>query len=204
MNKIYFIAGDGSLARVLKDSLRYDALFQGFIGLKAGSLLGETIYSYDNLPSIYSYANVVLGVLNPIYRKEIVSQLGENKLTIVKEGIISPSAILGMGSVVMEGSYIMNQAQIGAFSHVHTGAIIGHNTIIGKYSAINAGVISGGNVMIGNNVRIGIGAKILPNITIGDNATIGAGTIVTKDIPENIVVVGNPAKPVGETNFSKF
>ncbi len=49
-------------------------------------------------------------------------------------------------------------------------------------------------VKIGNNVWIGGGAIILPGVTIGDNTVIGAGAVVTKDLPSNAVVGGNPAK----------
>ncbi|MEG1834969.1 MAG: sugar O-acetyltransferase [Oscillospiraceae bacterium] len=49
-------------------------------------------------------------------------------------------------------------------------------------------------VHIGNNVWIGAGAIILPGVNIGDNSVIGAGSVVTKDIPENVVAVGNPCK----------
>lgn len=48
--------------------------------------------------------------------------------------------------------------------------------------------------LIGNNVFLGANAVILPGVTIGDNAIIGAGSVVTKDIPSNMVVAGNPAK----------
>lgn len=48
-----------------------------------------------------------------------------------------------------------------------------------------------GRVVIGNNVWIGMNASILPNIKIGDNAIIGLGAIITKDVPENAIVVGN-------------
>lgn len=48
-------------------------------------------------------------------------------------------------------------------------------------------------VTIGNNVWIGAGVNILPGITIGDNTTIAAGSVVTKDVPANCVVAGNPA-----------
>ena len=56
-------------------------------------------------------------------------------------------------------------------------------------------------VKIGSNVWIGAGAVILPGVTIGDNSVIGAGSVVTKDVPENVVAVGNPCKvlrPIGE------
>ena len=51
-----------------------------------------------------------------------------------------------------------------------------------------------GLVNIGNNVFVGASTTILPNVTIGDNVVIGAGSVVSKDIPSNSVVVGNPAK----------
>lgn len=55
-------------------------------------------------------------------------------------------------------------------------------------------------VRIGDNVWIGAGAIILPGVTIGENSVIGAGSVVTKDIPANVVAVGNPCRvlrPIG-------
>lgn len=49
-------------------------------------------------------------------------------------------------------------------------------------------------VRIGRNCWIGSGALIMPGVTIGDNSVIGAGSVVTKDIPENVVAVGNPCR----------
>ena len=51
-------------------------------------------------------------------------------------------------------------------------------------------------VRIGNNVWIGGSVTILPGVTIGDNVTIGAGSVVTKDIPSNVVAVGNPCRVI--------
>lgn len=55
-------------------------------------------------------------------------------------------------------------------------------------------------VHIGKNCWIGAGAIIVPGVTIGDNVVIGAGSIVTKDIPSNVVAVGNPCKVLREVN----
>ena len=49
------------------------------------------------------------------------------------------------------------------------------------------------NTIIGNNVKIGSNSTILP-VTIGNNVTIGAGSVVTKNIPDNVIIMGNPAK----------
>lgn len=60
----------------------------------------------------------------------------------------------------------------------------------GRQSVVNKKVVIGNNVWIGNNVTI------LKGVKIGDNVIIGAGSIVNKDIPSNMLAVGNPAKPV--------
>jgi maltose O-acetyltransferase len=53
-------------------------------------------------------------------------------------------------------------------------------------------------ITIGDNVWLGGGAIVLPGVSIGDNSVVGAGAVVTKDVPANVVVVGNPARPVRE------
>ena len=53
-------------------------------------------------------------------------------------------------------------------------------------------------IVIGNNVWIGAGAVVLPGVHIGDNSVIGAGSVVTKDIPANVVAVGNPCRVLRE------
>ena len=56
------------------------------------------------------------------------------------------------------------------------------------------------DVHIGENAWIGAGAIILPGVTIGKNAVIGAGSVVTKDIPDNVVAVGNPCRVLREVS----
>lgn len=55
-------------------------------------------------------------------------------------------------------------------------------------------------IHIGKNCWLGAGVIVLPGVTIGDNTVIGAGSVVTKDIPANVVVVGNPCKVLREIN----
>ena len=56
------------------------------------------------------------------------------------------------------------------------------------------------SVHIGRNCWIGAGVIIVPGITVGDNVVIGAGSIVTKDIPSNVLAVGNPCRVLREIN----
>ena len=56
------------------------------------------------------------------------------------------------------------------------------------------GVFNNKPITIGDNVWIGANVTVLPGVTIGDGAVIGAGYVVTKDIPANVVAVGNPCR----------
>jgi galactoside O-acetyltransferase len=84
--------------------------------------------------------------------------------------------------------------------------IIGNNVSIGMNTVLRAsnhnyirmkGHVSG-KIVIGDNVWIAANCVILPDVAIQSGSVIGAGSIVTKDIPENVVAVGNPCKPIKE------
>ncbi len=62
----------------------------------------------------------------------------------------------------------------------------------------NTGYEYGIDITIGNNVWIGGNACIMPGVTIGDNAVIGGGSVVTKDIPANVIAAGNPCRVIRE------
>jgi maltose O-acetyltransferase len=63
-----------------------------------------------------------------------------------------------------------------------------------EYKERNSGIEFAKSVHIGDNVWIGGGAIINPGVTIGENSVIGSGSVVVKDIPKNVVAVGNPCK----------
>lgn len=94
---------------------------------------------------------------------------------------------------------------------------IGRYTSIGKnlqfclthhnYKAVSTfpeffGTFSRGNIVIGNDVWIGMNATIMDNVRIGDGCVIGAGSVVSKDVPDYAIVVGNPAR-VTKHRFSE-
>lgn len=86
--------------------------------------------------------------------------------------------------------------ELGNFITINRNASIGHHTTIGNYSIISPSATIAGFCNINQSVTIGAGATIIDGISIGENSFIGAGSLVTKDIPPNVVAYGNPAKVI--------
>lgn len=106
------------------------------------------------------------------------------------------------------GLRISNSMHIGdGFHIIHTGGIIiNENTILGENVKIRQNTTIGNNgitdkcPIIGNNVEIGAHVCIIGDINIGNNVIIGAGSIVVKDVPDDVIVAGNPAKVIKKYN----
>lgn len=110
--------------------------------------------------------------------------------------IISPSAQIGDGTVVMQGAIIQSEAQIGKHCIINTGASVDHECIIEDFAHISPHATLCGNVTVGEGTWIGAGTVIIPGVKIGKWCVIGAGSVVINDIPDNTVAVGNPCKRV--------
>ena len=140
----------------------------------------------------------------------------------------SKNVTLGKNTKVIEpvnlyGCEIGENSFIGPFVEIQNNVNVGNNTRISSHSFLCSGVTIGDDVFVAhgvmfvndkfdsdsiskwemkktiveNNVRIGSNATILP-VRIGKNSIIGAGSVVTKDVPSNSTVVGNPAKEINK------
>jgi sugar O-acyltransferase (sialic acid O-acetyltransferase NeuD family) len=119
----------------------------------------------------------------------------ENFITLINKNCdISNTTRIGVGVIINGLVCIAGHTTIGDFVFINRGCTIGHHTSIGKFVTINPGVNIAGNVIIGEHTQIGLGASIIDGITIGSNTIIGAGSVVTKNIPDNVIAYGNPCK----------
>lgn len=105
--------------------------------------------------------------------------------------IIRDNVVIKYNSMIGKGTF--GYTEIDSNTMIDFGCQIGHNCRVGKSCIIAAGTIIGGSTIIGDNCTIGIGAKIRNGLKIGNNVSIGMGSVVIKEIPDNCVVVGNPA-----------
>ncbi len=101
---------------------------------------------------------------------------------------------IGAGTVLHFGSYISVNACVGKSCLINKDALVGHDCIIGDFCVLSPRVTLGGNVSVGRGTYIGTNACIRNGIKIGKNSIIGMGAVVIRDVGDDEVVVGNPAK----------
>jgi len=115
------------------------------------------------------------------------------------QAYVAPNARLEPGTVVMPHACVSAATTIGKGCLVMVGATLLHNTKIGKYCHFAAQSCIGANMNIADGVHIGLNATTRENLSIGKNSTLGMGSVLTKDMGENEIWVGNPARFLRKT-----
>ncbi len=119
--------------------------------------------------------------------------------TIVDPSVEVPEdSRVGNGVVIQKGVIISANCVLEDCSYLNYGVIIGHDVQIKRFSNVSFGSLISGFACIGEATYIGAGVTIRDEVTIGKNTIIGMGSVVTTDIPDNVVAYGNPCKVVRE------
>jgi len=128
--------------------------------------------------------------------KEIRSYVSDFKFfnAIHPSCIIGEHVKFGEGIVAMAGVIFNPRSTVGDHTFFATGAQVEHDCIIGDYASISAGSITGGYVELGDFAAITLGVTVFDRTKIGKNSVVGAGSLVVKDLPDNVLAYGSPAK----------
>ncbi len=152
-----------------------------------------TLEAIERFPSAFAIA----GVGDPRFRKAVVEKLGAGHTRWAS--LVSPTCRLHkshqIGVGVMIGRYtdLTVGCKIGNHVMLNIHCVLGHAVEIGDFSVVSPNVTINGEAVIGKVCYIGANAFVR-NVRVGDGVTIGGGSAVVKDIEDNLVVAGVPAK----------
>lgn len=204
----YIVLGAGGHAKVLVDILQ--EMGQEILAicdtdfLKEGTrLLGVSVYGSEEFvlrqkPERIFLVNGLGSIGNGKDRTDLFLRFKQQGYTFAK--IVSPHACVSRnaeideGTCVFQGAIIQAGSRVGKNVIVNTRASIDHDCAIADHCHIAPGVTLSGNVTIGEGAHIGCGATIIQGIRVGKRSLVAAGSIVVRNVEEETIVMGIPAR----------
>ena len=189
--KSIYIYGSGGHGKVVGEIARLNG-YENIIFLddKKGLKFSKNLAKFDIIIAVGD--NKIRAKL-----QEKVLNLGFNVVSLIHpKAVISKSAVINQGVVVMAGAIINPDAIIKDGVIINSAAVIEHECVIKKFAHISPNSALAGGVVVGEFCHLGIGSSVIQNIEIGKNSVVGAGAVVINNIPANSVVVGVPAKVI--------
>jgi len=146
---------------------------------------------------------VVIGVGEPVIREILYKKLIETNCSLATlihpKSNLSGRSKIGSGVVIGYASSISHNVTLGDNVFVQPNVIIGHDVEVMNSTIISPGVCVGGNVLIGSAVFVGFNTSIKQGCNIGDHTIIGMNSSVNRNIPNGVLVVGNPARVIAKS-----
>lgn len=206
------IWGASGHAKVVADIVRRAGVFEvvGYLDdvhphPPEAMFLGAPLYaSVTALADLRSRGvdNVILGIGNCAARLRLAPVAREHGFALATAvhpcTVVAEDVRMGAGTVVAGGAVINPGTILGENVIVNTGAVVDHDCVVGDGAHICPGTRLAGDVKVGRGAWVGIGATVIEKVRIGAGAFIGAGAVVIRDVPDNVVVAGVPARLLNE------
>jgi sugar O-acyltransferase (sialic acid O-acetyltransferase NeuD family) len=190
-----FIFGAGGHAHVIASMIEDEPTFL-VPGTPGDGEMSQADF-FSRLP-IFGSPRIYIGVGDNIERRRIFLSLKEAGARVSncigRNTFIARDAQLGEGLVICPGSVIGSRARVGNNTIINTLSSVDHDCVLGDHSQVTAGVTLGGTVKVGMNCFFGIKSAVIPEISIGNNVVVMAGAVVTKNLPDDVLAGGYPAR----------
>jgi sugar O-acyltransferase (sialic acid O-acetyltransferase NeuD family) len=170
--------------------------------IRAPKTYDANVFHFEDALSRFGPSGMEVAIANgePFVRKALrdkVAAAGIKLANIIDStAMISETAIIGDGTIIFPGCFVSSEASIGCNVAIIAGALIGHHSALGDNCIISGQVNIGGACIIGSESYIGMGAQIKEHIKVGCASIVGMGSIVFRDIPDEVVALGNPCRPM--------
>ncbi|MEH7625962.1 acetyltransferase [Bacillus subtilis] len=208
------IVGDGGHGKVIRELInaRSDTRLAAVLDDKFKTFEGGKEWYTGPPEAVTELRRLIPDVLfliavgNNSVRKQLAERLGLGKddfITLIHpSAIVSRSAVIGEGTVIMAGAIIQADVRIGAHCIINTGAVAEHDNQISDYVHLSPRATLSGAVSVQEGAHVGTGASVIPQITIGAWSIVGAGSAVIRPIPDRVTAAGAPARIISSIQTS--
>ena len=196
------------LAKIINSrSKKWDGYIFIVDGVTTTEVNSVPVFEYADAKEKYHGLEVAIGIGEPAIR--------EKKSNLLKEdGVPTPSLIhpdvyipdttrVGQGTVIQYGCFISCNVTIGDYVYIQPQCNIGHDDKLADGCMIAGFGNIAGTVTIGKFTYLGLSVAIREGVIIGDNTIIGMGSVVCKDVPDEMVALGSPARPIARNTDRK-
>jgi sugar O-acyltransferase (sialic acid O-acetyltransferase NeuD family) len=161
-----------------------------------------TIIQYSDVQKRFEVGDIeiCIAIGEPSIRKILYSKLLSDGMMITSlihpEVFIPDSSTIAKGTIICKFVSITCDVIVGDNVYIHPMACIGHDAVIGENSVISSYVDVAGNCKIGTATFLAINVCLKQGISIGNDTIVGMGSVVHRDIPDCVIALGNPARPM--------
>ncbi len=195
----FYIFGAGGHAKCVVDAARLMGIAPDAAMVddpSARSVLGVPIFTPADLlrgtPFLFTVAIGDCAVRRARF-ETLLGAGGVPQTVIHPRAFVSSCARVGEGSVVFANAALDPDVTVGANCILNLGCVVGHDCRVGAHSHVSGNCSLSGGSILGEEVWFGIGSCTIQQVRIGERAMIGAGSVVTRDIPADVIARGSPA-----------
>lgn len=190
------------LARIINGRVK---TWEDFIfiidGEPGNDVNGVKVYSYsDAIERFNGRLEVSMGIGEPAVREKLFAKLkkdGIEAATLIHPDVYVPdTTVIGKGVTIQMGNFISCNVKIEDYVYIQPHTNIGHNDVLKKGCVISGFCNLAGGVTVGEFTYLGISSCYKEGVSIGNYTIVGMGSAVYKDIPDEMIAMGNPARPM--------